>query len=64
MTDDACVLPCSCIADLKDECAQNNGGCWQADHWVGSKKVHFSACQDNIQAVKVGVLILTVPPYL
>jgi hypothetical protein len=41
-----------CIADLKDECATNHGGCWNKDYYVGSKKTHFSACQDNIKKIQ------------
>ncbi len=40
---------------MADECAHNNGGCWQGDYAVngGWKKTHFSACQDQISSIKV-----------
>ncbi len=43
-----------CIPRLADECARNNGGCWQGDYSVdgGWKKTHFSACQDQIATIK------------
>ena len=47
------ILGGRCITDIRDECAKNHGGCWHEDHRVGGKTVHFSACHDNIKAVKV-----------
>jgi len=43
-----------CIPRMEDECAHNNGGCWQGDYAVdgGWKKTHFSACQDQISVIK------------
>lgn len=37
-----------CIADLPDECSQDNGKCWQADIRVSGAAHHFTACRDNI----------------
>lgn len=41
-----------CIKDLADECAVRHGGCWHQDLYVGSSKQTFSACTDNLAAVK------------
>lgn len=30
-----------------------NGGCWHEDLYVGDSKQSFSACTDNLAAVKV-----------
>lgn len=59
------ALPHRCLKDLADECAHDNGGCWQADFTVNRQKKHYTACQDNIQAYKVNTLSFeqaTFPP--
>lgn len=35
----------------------NNGGCWNKDYYVGPKRTHFTACQDNIKQVQVRGLL-------
>jgi hypothetical protein len=42
-----------CLPDLADECAVSNGGCWQGQYTVKGSKQTFSACKDQLQAVKV-----------
>ena len=42
-----------CLTDLADECAVNNGGCWQGQYMVKGSKQTFSACKDQLQTVKV-----------
>jgi hypothetical protein len=41
-----------CIQNLPDECAVDNGGCWQGDFKVNGQMKHFSACSDNIRAYR------------
>ena len=41
-----------CLTDLADECAVNNGGCWQGQYTAKGSKQTFSACKDQIHAVK------------
>lgn len=52
------TVTCRCVQNLPDECAVNNGGCWQGDFKVNGQMKHFSACSDNIRAYRVSVCIL------
>ena len=44
---------CRCIANIKDECAHDYGGCWRGDYTVNGKTQTFHACKDNIELYKV-----------
>ncbi|KAK9804195.1 hypothetical protein WJX72_000406 [[Myrmecia] bisecta] len=41
-----------CIENIKDECADNEGGCWTGEFTVNGKKKLVSACQDNLAEYK------------
>ena len=41
-----------CIPDLKDECAEDHGGCWRQEYTVNGETKLFHACQDNIEIYK------------
>lgn len=41
-----------CIANIKDECAHDYGGCWRGDFTVNGQKKTYHACHDNIDIYK------------
>jgi len=45
-----------CIPDLKDECAEDHGGCWHGDFTVNGESRTFHACKDNIDVYKARAL--------
>lgn len=45
-----------CIANIKDECAHDYGGCWRGDYKVNGRAQTYHACKDNIQLYKVPCL--------
>ena len=44
---------CRCIANIKDECAHDYGGCWRGDFTVNGRTQTYHACHDNIDLYKV-----------
>ena len=49
---------CRCVQNLPDACAENSSDCWKGDHKVNGQTMTFDACTDNIQAAKVGLLVV------
>ena len=43
---------CISDAELKDECAEDFGGCWRQEFTVNGKPKLFNACHDNIEVYK------------
>ncbi|CAK0785896.1 hypothetical protein CVIRNUC_009109 [Coccomyxa viridis] len=41
-----------CIANIKDECAHDYGGCWRGDFTVNGRTQTYHACHDNIDLYK------------
>ena len=37
-----------CIADIKDECARDHGGCWRKTYTIRGKRTEVSACRDRL----------------
>ena len=50
---------CRCIANIKDECAHDYGGCWREDFTVNGRTQTYHACHDNIDLYKVCSPLLT-----
>ena len=50
---------CRCIANIKDECAHDYGGCWREDFTVNGRTQTYHACHDNIDLYKVQSSLLT-----
>lgn len=50
---DAVSCAARCIPDLKDECAEDHGGCWRQEFTVNGETKLFHACHDNIEVYKV-----------
>ena len=48
-----------CIANIKDECAHDYGGCWRGDFTVNGRTQTYHACHDNIDLYKVCSFLLT-----
>ena len=42
-----------CIANIKDECAHDYGGCWRGDFTGNGRTQTYHACHDNIDLYKV-----------
>ena len=47
------TMLCRCIANIKDECAHDYGGCWREDFTVNGRTQTYHACKDNIELYKV-----------